>query len=148
MFDAAYDTAVANFKKRFIDNLFPTANYCEAIGAGPWLSDFLKLGHDFSSADIDKMLNQVIGFYNPLVNGCGANNTDPREGGNYWIWEPYQVTHFADLALIAGRPDIWYAIRHDHFLRNYQDRDRVFNLFIVAYLQPTPQVPLSTNPSG
>jgi uncharacterized protein (DUF608 family) len=146
-FDGVHDTAVASFKKRFIDNIFPTADYCEAIGAGPWISDCLKLGHDFSSADIDKLLNQLNSFYNPLVNGCGVNR-GPDFGGNYFIWEPYMLTHYADLALIAGKKDIWDTLRHDHFQRCYQDRDRVFNMFIPAYLKPTPQVPVSTDPSG
>jgi hypothetical protein len=142
-----HDTAVTSFKKRFIDNIFPTAEYCEAIGAGPWITDLLKLGHDFSSADIDKLLNQLNSFYNPLVNGCGANR-GPDFGGNYFVWTPYLLTHYGNLALIAGKKDIWYAMRHDHFQRAYQDRDRVFNLFIPAYLKPTPQVPVSTDPNG
>jgi hypothetical protein len=146
-FDGVHDTAVINFKKRFIDNIFTKADYCEAIGAGPWITDLLKLGHDFSSADIDKLLNQLNSFYNPLVNGCGINR-GPDFGGNYFVWTPYLLTHYGNLALIAGKKDIWYAMRHDHFERAYQDRDRVFNLFIPAYLKPTPQVPVSTDPSG
>ncbi len=146
-FQNAHDTAVISFKKRFIDNIFTTADYCEAIGAGPWMTDLLKLGPDFASADIDKLINQLTAFYNPLVNGCGVNR-GPDFGGNYYIWEPYYLVHYGDLALVSGRQDLWYAMRHDHFQRCYQDRDRVFNMFIPAYFLPTPQVPVSTNPSG
>ncbi len=147
-FQGAHDTAVTSFKKRFIDNIFTTANYCEAIGAGPWMTDFLKLGYDFDSSDINKLTNQLDTFYNPLVNGCGAFTADSNFGGNYFIWEPYLLTHYGDLALVTGKQNIWYAMRHDHFQRCYQDRDRVFNMFIPSYNEPTPQVPVSTNPTG
>jgi len=146
-FDAAHDTAVVNFKKRFIDAIFPTGHYCEAISAGASLTDFLKLGHDFSSGDIDKILNQLNTFYNPLTDGCGKNE-GPDFGGNYYIWQMYLLTNYGDLSLIAGKKDVWYAMRHDNYERTYQDRDRVFNISLPAYLLPTPQVSVATDPNG
>ncbi|MBN1309750.1 MAG: hypothetical protein JXA18_17650 [Chitinispirillaceae bacterium] len=146
-FAGAHDTAVVSFKKRFIDNIFPTAHYCEGISAGPWLSDFLKLGHDFSSGDIDKILTQLHSFYKPLTEGCGKNE-GPDFGQNYYIWQMYLINHYADLSLIAGKKDIWYAMRHDNFQRSYQDRNRVFNITLGTYLTPTEKHAVATDYSG
>ncbi|MGA2507723.1 MAG: GH116 family glycosyl hydrolase [Chitinispirillaceae bacterium] len=147
LFSRARDTAVANFKKRFIDNIFPTAHYCEAIGTGPWLCDFLKLGQDFDTTGINKVLNQLNTFYSPLTQGCGKNE-GPDFGGNYYIWMPHLLLHYADLSLIAKRPDIWYAIRHDQFQRDYLDRNRVFDVFLGTYLTPTPLDSVATDSTG
>jgi hypothetical protein len=148
-FQNAHDTAVINFKKAFIDNIFPAVNFCEAVGAGAWISDLLKIGHaDFASADIDKMVNQMNSFYNPLTYGCGKPPSgSPLYQGNYDVWTPYLLTHYGDLALIAGQKNIWYAMRHDQFQRIYNDRNRVFNMFITAYY-PNTSVPVATDPSG
>ena len=147
LFSRARDTAVSNFKRRFIDNIFPTAHYCEAIGTGPWLCDFLKLGQDFDTSSINKVLNQLNTYYAPLTYGCGRNE-GPDFGVNYYIWMPHLLLHYADLSLIAKRPDIWYAIRHDQFQRTYQSRNRVFNIFLGTYLTPTPQDPVARDSSG
>jgi len=147
LFSRARDTVVTNFKKRFIDTIFPTVYYCEAIGTGPWLCDFLKLGQDFDTNSINKMLNQLNTFYSPLTQGCGKNE-GPTFGGNYYIWMPHILLHYADLSLIAKRPDIWYAIRHDQFQRTYQNRNRVFNIFLGTYLTPTPLDSVAKDSSG
>jgi hypothetical protein len=147
LFSRARDTAVSNFKKRFIDTIFPTAHYCEAVGAGPWLCDFLKLGQDFDTTSIIKLLNQLNTFYSPFTQGCGKNE-GPDFGVNYFIWMPHLLLHYADLSLIAKRADIWYAIRHDQFQRTYVSRNRVFNIFLGTYLTPTPRDSVARDSSG
>ena len=147
LFSLKRDTAVVNFKKRFIDNIFPTAHYCEAIGTGPWLCDFLKLGQDFDTISINKILTQLNTFYTPLTQGCGKNEAN-NFGGNYFIWMPHLLLHYADLSLIAKKTDIWYAIRHDQYQRTYQSRNRVFNIFLGTYLTPTPQDSVAKDSSG
>ncbi len=147
LFSRARDTAVTNFKKRFIDSIFTTAYYCEGIGVGPSISNCLKLGQDFDTTSIDKLINRLNTYYNPLTYGCGQNQAE-NFGGNYYIWMPHTLLHYADLALTANRPDIWYAIRHDQFQRDYLDRNRVFDVFLGTYLTPTPLDSVATDSTG
>jgi hypothetical protein len=147
LFSRAHDTAVTNFQKRFIDSIFKTAYYCEGIGVGPSLCNCLKLGQDFDTASIDKLLGQLNTYYNPLTYGCGENEAE-NFGGNYFIWMPHMLLHYADLALTANRPDLWYAIRHDQYQRDYLDRNRVFDVFLGTYLTPTPLDSVATDSTG
>jgi hypothetical protein len=120
-YEAASDTAVNNFSKRWLDQPLPTGHYCESIFGGVWIANFLKLGQFWPSNKLDNAFFTVSGYYDPLNNGLGLS------GGSYSEWQTYLVAHLGGYSLQTQKSNIWRALQFDMYERNTLDRNRVFN---------------------
>jgi uncharacterized protein (DUF608 family) len=121
LYEAALDTAVANFESRWLDNTYPAANYCESVFGGPWIANYLKLGPFWERQKLNGLYNTIINYYAPLSQGMGL------PGGSYTEWQPYLIGHLGGYSLQTNRFNIWWALQKDMYDRNYLNRNRVFN---------------------
>lgn len=121
-YDYAYKTVVNSFHNRYIkDGLFTTGKHCESVFAGQWLSQHLKLGEIWPAEDTDTILNILENYYYPYYLGLGY----PQ--GTYDEWTPYILTHYGGLLLQTGRLKQWLVMQKDAYLRQYLNRERVFD---------------------
>lgn len=120
-FDSVSSIAIANFSKRWLEQPVPTGNYCESVFGGPWIANFLKMDQFWPSNNLDNLFSTIVNFYDPLNKGLGFAS------GSYSGWQTYLVSHLGGYALQTGHIDIWYALQHDMYERNYLDRNRAFN---------------------
>ena len=120
-YEQAYKTVVNSFHDRYIkDGLFATGKHCESVFAGQWLSQHLKLGEIWPAEDTDTILNILEKYYYPYYLGLGY----PQ--GTYDEWTPYILAHYGGLLLQTGRLDQWLVMQKDAYLRQYLNRERVF----------------------
>jgi uncharacterized protein (DUF608 family) len=120
-YDSVSNITITNFSKRWLEQPVATGNYCESMFGGPWIANFLKMDQFWPSNKLDNLFFTIVSFYDPLNKGLGY------PGGSYSDWHTYLVSHLGGYALQAGYNDIWYALQHDMYERNYLDRNRVFN---------------------
>ena len=117
----AFDMAVTNYSKRWLEQPVSVSNYCESMLGGPWIADFLKLGQFWPSSELDNLFFTINNYYDSPGKGLGYN------GGSYSEWQTYLVAHLGGYALQTGHDDVWQALQYDMYQRNYLDRNRVFN---------------------
>jgi uncharacterized protein (DUF608 family) len=120
-YDSVSNIAITNFSKRWLEQPVATGNYCESMFGGPWIANFLKMDQFWPSNKLDNLFFTIVNFYNPLNNGLGYPS------GSYSDWQTYLVSHIGGYALQNGHNDIWYALQHDMYERNYLNRNLVFN---------------------
>jgi hypothetical protein len=121
LYEAASDTARANFESRWLDNSYPVAHYCESVLGGPWIANFLKMGPFWEKQKLDNLYITILNYYNPLSQGMGL------PGGSYSEWQPYLVGHLGGYSLQTRRSNIWLALQRDMYERNYLNRNLAFN---------------------
>lgn len=119
LYEAALDTAAMNFEGRWLDNTYPTGNYCESVLGGPWIANFLKMGPFWEKQKLNELYNTIVNYYDPLNQGMG--------GSSYSEWQPYLIGHLGGYSLQAGRFNMWWALQKDMYERNYLNRNRVFD---------------------
>lgn len=118
----AYEQVKKSFRNRYIkNNERSTGKHCESIFAGQALAYHLKLGEIWSAEDTDLILDKLENYYYPYYWGLGY----PQ--GTYDEWTPYIVAHYGGLLLNTGRLEHWYVMQKDSYVRQYWDRDRVFD---------------------
>lgn len=122
LYENAYKMVVNSFHNRYIrDGQFVAGKHCESIFAGQWLAFHLKLGEIWKAEDTDFILSKLENYYYPYYRGLGYPE------GTYDEWSPYILAHYGGLLLNTGRLDQWHAMQKDSYLRQYLDRDRVFD---------------------
>ncbi|MDF2935361.1 MAG: carbohydrate-binding protein [Paenibacillaceae bacterium] len=120
-YQTAYETVVSSYRRRYLEQEFPTGRGCESYFAGQWLSLHLRLGEIWSADETDRVLEQLDGYYHPYYWGMG------HLGGTYNEWTPYLLTHYGGLLLHTRRADQWLTLQKDAYNRQYSNRDYVFN---------------------
>jgi len=121
LYQAALDTVITNFESRWLDNTYPTGNYCESVLGGAWIANFLKMGPFWQKEKLNVLYNTIINYYDPLNRGMGI------PGGSYSEWQPYLVGHLGGYSLQTNRCNMWWALQKDMYDRNYLNRNLVFN---------------------
>jgi hypothetical protein len=120
-YEIAYDTLVASFRARYLNDSFPTVRGCESYFAGQWLSMHLKLGEIWSASETDNVLKKLDSYYHPYYWGMGSLS------GTYNEWTPYMLTHYGGLLINTRRGNQWVSMQEDSYNRQYGDRNYVFN---------------------
>ena len=111
-----------SYHNRYVTARHPiTGMHCESVFAGQWLAFHLQLGEIWPKEDTDFILAALDDYYKPLQQGLGF----PK--GTYDEWTPYILTHYGGLHLLAGNDSIWLSLQKDAYMRQYMDRDRVFD---------------------
>lgn len=111
-----------SFHNRYVVARHPlTGMHCESVFAGQWLALHLQLGEIWPKEDTDFILTQLDSYYKPLEQGLGF----PK--GTYDEWTPYILTHYGGLLLHTGQTDKWEAMQKDAYMRQYLNRDLVFD---------------------
>lgn len=111
-----------SFADRYIRGHDPmTGKHCENVFSGQELAYHLRLGQMWSQAETDSVISRLNHFYYPCYWGLGYPE------GTYDEWTPYLLVHYGGLLLHTGRLDEWMALQKDAYMRQYQDRDRVFD---------------------
>lgn len=117
----AYETVVASYRARYLNDNFPQGKHAEGYFAGQWLALHLRLGEIWTAEDTDYVLKKLDNYYHPYSWGMGTLK------GTYNEWTPYQLTHYGGLLLHTRRIKEWYAMQYDAYRRQYEDRNKVFN---------------------
>lgn len=118
----ACKTVVKSFADRYIRGRDPmTGKHCENVFSGQELAYHLRLGQMWSQAETDSVISRLNHFYYPCYWGLGYPE------GTYDEWTPYLLVHYGGLLLHTGRLDEWMALQKDAYMRQYRDRDRVFD---------------------
>ncbi len=121
-YTAALQTVVNSFEKRYLTQEgFKTGKHCESYSGGQWLAFHLKLGELWDAEKIDFIIQQLDNYYHPFFRGLGY------EKGTYDEWTPYILTHYGGLLLNTRRGDQWWFMQKDAYLRQYMNRDKVFD---------------------
>jgi len=120
-YQSAFETVKKSFTDRYLTDNFTPGRFTEALMAGQWIGNCLRLGQFYSSSGIDHALNVMDTYYHPLTTGIGA------PAGSYEEWAPYLISHYGGLCLQTGRFEQWKALQYDWFERIYLNRNRVFN---------------------
>ncbi|MEO0293934.1 MAG: malectin domain-containing carbohydrate-binding protein [candidate division WOR-3 bacterium] len=121
IYQNAFEVAVENFEKRWLDNTYPCGIYCESALGGPWIANFLKFDPFWEKQKLDALYYTLFNYYDPLNKGLGYPN------GSYSEWQPYLVGHFGGFSLQTRRSNIWLRLQKDMYERNYLNRNLVFN---------------------
>lgn len=118
---AAYETVKESYRKKYLDNNFPTGRISESYFAGQWLSIHLKLGQIWSQEETDYVLACLDDYYHPLYKTLGY----PQ--GTYDEWTPYMLTHYGGLLLHTQRQSHYAALQKESYNRQFKNRNYVFN---------------------
>ncbi|MEJ2568330.1 MAG: GH116 family glycosyl hydrolase, partial [candidate division WOR-3 bacterium] len=108
-YQAALDTVIVNFESRWLDNTYPTGNYCESVLGGPWIANFLKMGPFWEKQKLNGLYNTIVNYYDPLNRGIGNSS--------YSEWQPYLVGHLGGFSLQIGKYNMWRALQKDMYDR-------------------------------
>lgn len=131
---SALDTLLQSFRNRYLnDSHFLLSKHCESYFSGQWLVNHLNLGDLWTDSETDWVLEKLNGYYKPLEKGLGY------EKGTYDEWLPYLLTHYGGLLLQSGQASTWLVLQRDSYLRQYLNRDKVFD-------HPLNILPLVTEP--
>ncbi len=142
LYESALDTAVINFESRWLDNTYPTGNYCESVLGGPWIANFLKIGPFWEKQKLNVLYNTIVNYYDPLNRGMGL------PGGSYSEWQPYLIGHLGGYSLQTNRFDMWWALQKDMYERNYLNRNLVFNQELGVPEEVSTPTWIATSASG
>ena len=142
LYEAALDTAAANFEGRWLDNAYPTGNYCESVMGGPWIANYLKMGPFWEKQKLNGLYNTIVNYYDPLNRGMGL------PGGSYSEWQPYLVGHLGGYSLQVSRFNMWWALQKDMYERNYLNRNRVFDQELGIPSEVSSPTWIATSASG
>ncbi len=118
----AYNQVRRSYSERYIngaDNMM--GKHCENIFTGQQMAMHLKMGEIWNQAETDTILKKLENYYYPYYWGLGY------PAGTYDEWTPYLLVHYGGLLLNTGRLDQWYVLQKDAYMRQYQDRERVFD---------------------
>ena len=118
----AYNQVRRSFSERYIsgaDNMM--GKHCENIFTGQQMAMHLKMGEIWNQAETDTILEKLENYYYPYYWGLGY------PAGTYDEWTPYLLVHYGGLLLNTGRLEQWYVLQKDAYMRQYQDRERVFD---------------------
>jgi hypothetical protein len=119
LYQAALDTVITNFESRWMDNTYPTGNYCESVLGGLWIANYLKMDPFWQKEKLNVLYNTIINYYDPLNRGIGSSS--------YSEWQPYLVGHLGGYSLQTCKDNMWWALQKDMYDRNYLNRNLVFN---------------------
>ena len=118
----AYDTVCLSFAKRYITgNDSFIGKHCENVFTGQQMALHLQMGEIWNKVETDSILSRLERYYYPRYWGLGY------PAGTYDEWTPYLLVHYGGLLLNTGRTDDWLALQKDAYMRQYMDRERVFN---------------------
>ena len=117
----AYETVKESYRKKYLNNNFPTGRISESYFAGQWLSIHLRLGQIWSQEETDYVLECLDDYYHPLYKTLGY----PQ--GTYDEWTPYMLTHYGGLLLHTQRQSHYAALQKESYNRQFKNRNYVFN---------------------
>lgn len=121
-YEKSYETVVKSFSDRYLKGNDPLiGKHCENVFSGQALAYHLRLGQMWDKSETDTVISRLNNFYYPYYWGLGY------PGGTYDEWTPYLLVHYGGLLLNTGRLNEWYVLQKDAYMRQYQNRDRVFD---------------------
>ncbi|MBN1307887.1 MAG: hypothetical protein JXA18_08225, partial [Chitinispirillaceae bacterium] len=137
----AFDTVKISYQTKYLSGAFSPGRFSETLLAGQWIGWYLKFGDYYDSLSIDRGLGIMEAYYQPTTKGIGF------PGGSYEEWAPYLISHLGGICLQTGRFDLWRALQHDWYERNYSDRNHVFNQQLGIPIKVTAPNYFATDPS-
>jgi hypothetical protein len=118
----AFDTSKISFEKKYLTSNFPSGTrFNESVLAGQWIAFYLKFGQLYSTSGLNYGLKVEDTTYKAVSQGL------PYTTKTYEEWAPYLISHYGGLRLMTDSTEIWYALQHDWYERNYLNRNLVFN---------------------